>query len=30
VQDALITMLSEKTLPVPELNTEVQAAAGST
>ena len=28
VQDALITMLSEKTLPVPELNTEVQAQRG--
>ena len=28
VQDALITVLSEKTLPVPELNTEVQAARG--
>ncbi|MFR9751144.1 ATP-binding protein [Nocardia sp. 004] len=28
VQDALITMLSEKTLPVPELGTEVQAAKG--
>ena len=28
VQDALITVLSEKTLPVPELNTEVQAQAG--
>ncbi len=27
VQDALITILSEKTLPVPELNTEVAAAA---
>lgn len=26
VQDALITILSEKTLPVPELNDEVQAA----
>ena len=26
VQDALITILSEKTLPVPELGTEVQAA----
>ena len=25
VQDTLITILSEKTLPVPELNTEVQA-----
>jgi MoxR-like ATPase len=28
VQDALITILSEKTLPVPELNTEVQAERG--
>jgi MoxR-like ATPase len=28
VQDALITVLSEKTLPVPELNTEVQAHPG--
>jgi len=28
VQDALITILSEKTLPVPELNTEVQAIQG--
>ena len=28
VQDALITVLSEKTLPVPELNTEVQAVRG--
>lgn len=28
VQDALITLLSEKTLPVPELNTEVQARRG--
>ncbi|MBV9169880.1 MAG: AAA family ATPase [Chloroflexi bacterium] len=28
VQDALITVLSEKTLPVPELNTEVQARKG--
>lgn len=28
VQDALITLLSEKTLPVPELNTEVQARQG--
>src|SRR6266404_2487157 len=25
VQDALITILSEKTLPIPELNSEVQA-----
>ncbi|WP_327149934.1 ATP-binding protein [Nocardia sp. NBC_01329] len=28
VQDALITILSEKTLPVPELGMEVQAAKG--
>lgn len=28
VQDSLITILSEKTLPVPELNTEVQARKG--
>ena len=28
VQDTLITVLSEKTLPVPELNTEVQAKKG--
>ncbi len=28
VQDALITLLSEKALPVPELNTEVQAQQG--
>ncbi|MFE6859948.1 AAA family ATPase [Nocardia sp. NPDC057668] len=28
VQDALITVLSEKTLPVPELGSEVQAAKG--
>jgi MoxR-like ATPase len=28
VQDTLITVLSEKTLPVPELNTEVQARKG--
>ncbi len=28
VQDALITVLSEKTLPIPELNQEVQAARG--
>ncbi|MFF3669294.1 ATP-binding protein [Microtetraspora malaysiensis] len=28
VQDALITVLSEKTLPIPELNEEVQAAKG--
>src|SRR3954466_11639661 len=30
VQDALITVLSEKTLPVPELGTEVQARRGFT
>lgn len=30
VQDGLITVLSEKTLPVPELNTEVQAQRGFT
>ena len=30
VQDALITVLSEKTLPVPELGTEVQARQGFT
>lgn len=30
VQDALITILSEKTLPVPELGTEVQATKGFT
>jgi MoxR-like ATPase len=30
VQDTLITMLSEKTLPVPELGTEVQARPGFT
>ncbi|MGI5163508.1 ATP-binding protein [Spirillospora sp. CA-253888] len=30
VQDALITILSEKTLPVPELTTEVQARKGFT
>jgi MoxR-like ATPase len=30
VQDALITILSEKTLPVPELGLEVQAVAGFT
>ncbi|REE95004.1 ATP-binding protein [Thermomonospora umbrina] len=30
VQDTLITILSEKTLPVPELNTEVQARRGFT
>ncbi|HQR06793.1 MAG TPA: AAA family ATPase [Gemmatales bacterium] len=28
VQDALITILSEKLLPIPELNTEVQATKG--
>ena len=28
VQDTLITILSEKTLPVPELSTEVQAVQG--
>ena len=28
VQDNLITILSEKLLPIPELNTEVQATAG--
>jgi MoxR-like ATPase len=28
VQDALITVLSEKTLPIPELSTEVQATRG--
>src|SRR5690606_16740222 len=28
VQDALITILSEKTLPVPELGAEIQAAKG--
>jgi MoxR-like ATPase len=28
VQDTLITILSEKTLPVPELNAEVQAVKG--
>ena len=28
VQDTFITILSEKTLPVPELNTEVQAVKG--
>ena len=28
VQDTLITVLSEKTLPIPELGTEVQAARG--
>ncbi|WP_243725852.1 ATP-binding protein [Actinomadura rubrisoli] len=30
VQDSLITVLSEKTLPVPELGTEVQARRGFT
>ena len=30
VQDALITILSEKTLPIPELATEVQATKGFT
>ena len=28
VQDSLITILSEKTLPVPELSTEIQAVPG--
>ncbi len=28
VQDSLITILSEKTLPIPELNSEVQATKG--
>jgi MoxR-like ATPase len=28
VQDALVTVLSEKTLPIPELDSEVQAVAG--
>ena len=28
VQDALVTILSEKTLPIPELGTEMQAVAG--
>jgi len=28
VQDALVTVLSEKTLPIPELDTEVQAIPG--
>ena len=28
VQDTLITILSEKTLPIPELNDEVQAVRG--
>ncbi|MBL0886223.1 AAA family ATPase [Myceligenerans sp. I2] len=30
VQDTLITILSEKSLPIPELGTEVQAAKGFT
>jgi MoxR-like ATPase len=30
VQDTLITILSEKTMPVPELNTEIQAVSGFT
>lgn len=30
VQDSFITVLSEKSLPVPELNTQVQAVAGFT
>jgi len=30
VQDALITILSEKTLPIPELGSEVQAVRGFT
>lgn len=30
VQDSLITILSEKTLPIPELGTEVQARPGFT
>lgn len=30
VQDALITILSEKTLPIPELGTQVQAVKGFT
>ena len=30
VQDALITILSEKALPIPELDTEVQARVGFT
>ncbi|HEY7488991.1 MAG TPA: AAA family ATPase [Streptosporangiaceae bacterium] len=30
VQDTLITILSEKTLPIPELNNEVQARKGFT
>jgi MoxR-like ATPase len=28
IQDALITVLSEKTLPIPELNSEIQARKG--
>jgi len=28
VQDALITILSEKSLPIPELNTEIQSVKG--
>jgi MoxR-like ATPase len=28
VQDSLITVLSEKTLPIPELSSEVQAVRG--
>jgi MoxR-like ATPase len=28
VQDTLITILAEKTLPIPELNSEVQARKG--
>ncbi len=28
VQDALITVLSEKALPIPELNSEIQAVSG--
>src|SRR4029453_2191980 len=28
VQDTLITVLSEKTMPIPELSTEVQARPG--
>ncbi len=28
VQDTLITVLSEKTMPIPELNTEIQAIRG--
>ncbi|MCK9921493.1 AAA family ATPase [Frankia sp. AgPm24] len=30
VQDALITVLSEKTLPIPELSSEIQGVAGFT